>query len=109
MSNYSDPETKPIKKKRGRPKKVKEPAAAPAPAPAPEPAPAPAAAVKKSKSKRGGPMSDAARADLNSHMKKMKAGGMSAMELKSHRMRVLVRMRRDGVSAAAAHKDAMGK
>ena len=109
MESYTDKAEKPIKKKRGRPKKVKEPAAAPAPAPAPEPAPAPAAAVKKSKSKRGGPMSDAARADLNSHMKKMKAGGMSAMELKSHRMRVLVRMRRDGVSAAAAHKDAMGK
>jgi hypothetical protein len=37
-------------------------------------------------------------------MDKMKEGGMDAKELKSHRMRMMGRMRR-GLSVAKAHKD----
>jgi len=94
MSSYSD--TKPAPKKRGRPKKVK------APEPAPEPAPAPAPARPKGK------MTDGQRAELTKHMEKMKKGGMSASEMKSHRMKLMSRMR-SGMSATQAHKDVMGK
>ena len=105
MSSYSDKETKPVKKRRGRPKKQKEPA----PTPEPEmnaaaPAPAPAKKVKKS----AGKMSDAQRADLSKHMEKMKSQGMSPSEMKSHRMKLMSRIRK-GMSASQAHKDVMGK
>ena len=103
MSSYSDKETKPVKKKRGRPKKV-----APAPASEPEPAPAPAPASDKKVKKGGGPMTDAQRADLTKHMEKMKKGGMGVSELKSHRMKLMSRMRK-GMSASQAHKSVMGK
>ena len=100
MSSY-EKETKPAKKKRGRPKKVKEPAPTPAPAPAPAPAPEP---VKKRKSV--GKMTDAQRADLKKHMEKMKKGGMQGTELKSHRMKLMSRMR-NGMTASQAHTDVM--
>ena len=93
--SYSD--TKPAPKKRGRPKKV-----APAPEPAPEPASAPAPSRPKGK------MTDAQRTQLNKHMEKMKSGGMSASQMKSHRMSIMSRMRR-GMSASKAHADLMGK
>jgi len=99
MSSYSSTDSKPPTKKRGRPKKVKDPA----PAPEPEPAPAPAPAKKSS-----GKLSDKQKAELKSHMEKMKKGGMSQSEMKSHRMAVMSRMRR-GMSASKAHADLMGK
>jgi len=37
-------------------------------------------------------------------MEKMKKGGMSGTELKSHRMKMMVRMRK-GMSVAKAHAD----
>ena len=103
MSSYSDKDTKPAKKKRGRPKKV-----APAPAPDPAPTPAPSQAPTKKGRTGAGAMSDAQKADLTKHMEKMKKGGMSPNELKSHRMKLMSRMRR-GMSASKAHADVMGK
>ena len=102
MSSY-EKDAKPVKRKRGRPKKVKDPA------PTPEPemnAPAPAAAPEKKVKKSAGKMTDAQRADLSKHMEKMKKGGMSASEMKSHRMKLMSRMRK-GMSASKAHADVM--
>jgi len=53
---------------------------------------------------RGGKMSDKQKADLKRHMEKMQKGGMSASEMKSHRMKMMVRMRK-GMSVNKAHKD----
>jgi hypothetical protein len=70
--------------------------------PSPEPAPAP-------KTKRASvKMTDKQKADLTKHMAKMQKNGMSASEMKSHRMRMMSRMRR-GLSVNKAHKDIMGK
>ena len=93
---YHTEDPKPTPKKRGRTKKVKAPE--PAPAPAPEPAPEPS---KKS----NGKLSDKQREDLKKHMEK---SGLSGSEAKSHRMKMMSRMRR-GMSVAAAHKDITGK
>jgi len=67
---------------------------------APEPAPAPK--TKKS----SGKMTDKQKADLKKHMDKLKADGMSASELRSHRMKMLSRMAK-GMSLKAAHADIM--
>lgn len=102
MSSYE----KPAPKKRGRPKKVKDPAPTALPElniPAPSPEPVPKKARRPT-----GPMSDKQRSDLNKHMEKMKKGGMSASEMKSHRMKVMTRMR-NGMTVNAAHKDVMGE
>jgi len=104
MSSYGN-DSKPVKKKRGRPKKVKAPEPEPAPAPAPDPAPAPAQEkVKKS----AGKLTDKQREDLKKHMEKMAKGGMSSTEMKSHRMKLMSRMRK-GMTVDAAHKDVMKK
>jgi len=63
----------------------------------------------ESKPKSSGKMTDKQKADLKKHMaghKDMK--DMSASQLKSHRMRMMSRMRR-GDSVAKAHKAIMGK
>ena len=53
--------------------------------------------------KKGG-MSEKQKKDLAKHM--MKVGeNMSASEKKSHRMKMMSRMRNKGMSVAAAHKD----
>ena len=52
----------------------------------------------------GGKMSEKQKADLKKHMDKMKKDGMSASELKSHRMKMMSRMRK-GMSVSKAHKD----
>ena len=102
MSSYSDKETKPVKKRRGRPKKQKEPA----PTPEPEmnaaaPAPAPAKKVKKS----AGPMSEKQKADLRKHMEQT---GLTGTEAKKHRMGMMARVRK-GMTIKSAHADLMGK
>ena len=51
-----------------------------------------------------GTMTDKQKQTLKSHMEKMKKGGMSGTELKSHRMKMMVRMRK-GMSVAKAHAD----
>ena len=54
--------------------------------------------------KSTGKMSDVQKTALSKHMVKMEKGGKS--EMKSHRMRVMGRMRK-GMSVASAHKDVM--
>ncbi len=53
----------------------------------------------------GGKLSDKQKSDLKKHMDKL---DMTASEKKSHRMKMMVRMRK-GMSVAKAHKDIMGK
>lgn len=60
--------------------------------------------VSSSGSRSGGKMTDAQKSALKKHMDKLKKGGMSASEVKSHRMKMMARMRR-GMSVAKAHKD----
>jgi|TARA_R100000479_G_scaffold145083_1_gene80504 hypothetical protein len=97
---------KPRKKisKKKAPKPAPEPSPAPPPAPAPEPEPP---AEDKAPKKTGG-LSDKQKADLKKHMDKLKEGGMSASEVKSHRMKMMVRMKK-GMSVKEAHKDIGGK
>ncbi len=66
-----------------------------------EPEPAPAVEKKK---REGVKMTDKQKADLNKHMEKQKKAGMSASEMKSHRMKMMSRMRK-GMSVNKAHKD----
>jgi hypothetical protein len=70
----------------------------PPPETAPEPAPAP---VKKKR--EGIKMTDKQKSDLNKHMEKV-GKNMTASEKKSHRMKMMGRMRK-GMSVAKAHKD----
>ena len=53
-----------------------------------------------------GKLSDKQKADLKKHMDKAVAGGMSKSEAKSHRMKMMSRMRR-GMSIKKAHADIM--
>ncbi len=53
----------------------------------------------------GGKLSDKQKSDLKKHMDKL---DMTASEKKSHRMKMMVRMRR-GLSVSKAHKEIMGK
>ena len=72
----------------------------------PEPAPAPAPAEKKMR-KSTGKMTDKQKADLKRHMEKHKdLQDMTPSQLKSHRMKMMVRMRK-GMSIQKAHKDIM--
>jgi len=66
----------------------------PAPAPAPEGTPP-----------KSGKMTDAQKKALNKHMEKV-GKDMSASEKKSHRMKMMSRMRK-GMSVNKAHKDIM--
>ena len=78
-----------------------------APAPAPEPAPAQESAPASAPIKKKRPavkMTDKQKGDLTRHMNKMKKAGMSPAERKSHRMRMMGRMRK-GMSVNKAHKD----
>jgi hypothetical protein len=77
----------------------------PAPAPAPEGTP-PAKGDPPAKKKREGvKMTDAQKKALNKHMEKV-GKDMSASEKKSHRMKMMGRMRK-GMSVNKAHKDIM--
>ena len=67
--------------------------------------PAPSPVVEKKK-REGVKMTDKQKADLNKHMEKQKKAGMSASEMKSHRMKMMSRMRK-GMSVNKAHKDLM--
>ena len=60
------------------------------------------------KKREGVKMTDKQKLDLNKHMKKMEKEGMSPTELKSHRMKMMGRMRK-GMSVNKAHKDIVGK
>ena len=52
-------------------------------------------------------MTDTQKAQLKKHMTKMEKGGMSKSEMKSHRMKMMGRMRK-GMSVNKAHKDITG-
>ena len=81
MSDYSEePVSEP---------QAKQPVATPAP---------------EKKKREGVKMTDKQQADLAKHMSKMEKGGMSKSEMKSHRMKMMGRMRK-GMSVAKAHKD----
>ena len=68
-----------------------------------EPAPAPAPKKKRTGTK----MTDTQKAQLKKHMEKHKdLKDMTPSQLKSHRMKMMVRMRK-GMSVAKAHKDIM--
>lgn len=72
-----------------------------------ETAPAPSVpAPEPEKSKPSGKLSDKQKEDLKSHMDKV-GKDMTATERKSHRMKMMTRMRR-GDSVAKAHKDITG-
>ena len=71
--------------------------------PAAEPAPAPAPVKKK---REGVKLTDKQKLGLKKHMDKMKEGGMDAKELKSHRMRMMAKMRK-GQTVAKSHKEIM--
>ncbi len=58
--------------------------------------------MKKATMTRG-KMTDKQKADLKKHMDAHKKKGMSASEMKSHRMRMMAKMR-GGLSVAKAHK-----
>jgi len=75
-----------------------------APEPAPAPATPPATPVKKKR--EGVKMTDKQKGDLTKHMEKQKKAGMSGTELKSHRMKMMGRMRK-GMTINKAHKDIM--
>tara|TARA_R110000796_G_scaffold161488_1_gene278241 strand:- start:245 stop:496 length:252 start_codon:yes stop_codon:yes gene_type:complete len=67
-----------------------------------EPAPAPEKPMKKKR--EGVKMTDKQKTQLTKHMEKMKKGGMEGSELKSHRMRMMSKMRNQGLSVGKAHK-----
>lgn len=77
-----------------------------APESAPESAPPPAEAPPLKKKRVGVKMTDKQKGDLTKHMEKQKKGGMSGTELKSHRMKMMGRMR-NGMTVGKAHKDIM--
>ena len=61
--------------------------------------------IKKPRT-NGKKMSEKQKADLSKHMVKMKAGGMTLTEQRSHRMKIMGRMRK-GESLKVAHKNVM--
>jgi hypothetical protein len=68
------------------------------------PPPSPKKEPKKSSAVFGGKMTDKQKADLSKHMAKHKKAGMSGSEMKSHRMKMMSRMRK-GMTVAKAHND----
>jgi len=61
---------------------------------------------KKTRAATNG-MTDKQKKDLQNHMMKLrKDDGMSPSEIKSHRMKMMARMKK-GMSVGAAHKDIM--
>ena len=71
------------------------------PTPEPEPEPAPEAPVKKKRESKK--LTDKQKLDLKKHMDKVKEG-MTATERKSHRMRMMAKVRQ-GKSIKVAHKE----
>jgi hypothetical protein len=74
------------------------------PTPEPSPAPQSESPAPAKKKREGVKMTDTQKAQLKKHMDKHKKDGMSASEMKSHRMKMMVRMRK-GMSVTKAHND----
>ena len=70
-----------------------------------EATPPPPAGTKKPRT-NSKKMSEKQKADLSKHMGKMKAGGMTLTEQRSHRMKMMGRMRK-GETLNKAHKNVM--
>jgi len=68
------------------------------------PPPSPKEGIPPKKKREGVKMSDKQKADLTKHMEKHKKAGMSASEMKSHRMKMMSRMRK-GMTITKAHND----
>ena len=69
------------------------------------PAPAPEKKAPEKKARKStGKMSDQQKAQLKKHMDKHKKAGMSVSEMKSHRMKMMARMRK-GMTVQKAHND----
>ena len=68
----------------------------------PAPAPAPVSKPKREAKK----LTDKQKVDLNKHMEK---SGLTGSEAKSHRMKMMSRMRNKNMTVKAAHKDITGK
>ena len=67
--------------------------------------PAPSPVVEKKK-REGKKLTDKQKADLNKHMEKLKKGGMSLTEQRSHRMRMMGQLRKDEkMTVTRAHKN----
>jgi len=67
-----------------------------------EPEPAPVVEKKKREGKK---MTDKQKADLNKHMEKLKKGGMTLTEQRSHRMKMMGQLRKDPKNTVTkAHK-----
>jgi len=73
-----------------------------------EPAPAPAPTPAPKKKREGKKLTDKQKQDLNKHMEKV-GKDMSVSEKKSHRMKMMSRMRNKDMSVNKAHKDLMSK
>mgnify|MGYP003674243298 CR=1 FL=1 len=57
------------------------------------------------KKREGKKMSEKQKTDLTKHMEKQKKAGMTASEMKSHRMKMMSRMRQDPkITVTKAHK-----
>jgi DNA-binding protein H-NS len=73
----------------------------------PAPTPAPTQSTKSTK-RQSAKLTDTQKAGLNKHMEKMKKDGMTPSEMKSHRMKLMSRMRRDPkMTAKKAHNAVM--
>ena len=60
----------------------------------------------KKKKREGKKLSDSQKTSLSKHMEKMKKGGMTLTEQRSHRMKMMSRMRKDPkMTVGKAHKD----
>ena len=68
-----------------------------------EPA-APSTPAPEKKKRNMTKLTDKQKADLKKHMEKHKKDGMSTSEIKSHRMKMMARMRK-GMSIKKAHSD----
>ena len=72
--------------------------------PVPEPEPEVEVVAPVAKPKRvGTKLTDKQKADLKKHMVKMEKGGMTKSEMKSHRMKMMGKMRK-GMTINKAHK-----
>lgn len=72
-----------------------------------EPAPAPTQSTKSTK-RQSAKLTDSQKAGLKKHMDKMKKDGMTLTEQRSHRMKLMARMRKDPkMTAKKAHNAVM--
>ena len=71
----------------------------------PQPAPAQAKQPVEKKKREGKKMTDKQKGDLTKHMEKLKKGGMSLTEQRSHRMKMMAQLRKDEkMTVNKAHK-----